>query len=80
MWALNVTELRIKTQKYGKVGIKCNHDRAIKICTPKYKQAEGSNFPSRQLVSVTWLLFCKKETNNNASLFNYMGFSQHNNK
>ena len=60
MWVLNLTKLRIETQKYGKVDIKYDHNTTITMYTTKYKEAEGNNFPSRQLVNVTWLLFCKK--------------------
>jgi len=50
MWVLNLTKLRINPQKYRKVGIKIDHNTAIAMYTPKYKQTEENNFPSRQLV------------------------------
>jgi hypothetical protein len=35
---LNLTKLRIKTQKNGNVAIKYDHARAIKMYTLKYKK------------------------------------------
>jgi hypothetical protein len=36
--------------------------------TPKYKQAERNNFPSRQLVRVTWLFFFLKKGDQQKSI------------